>query len=38
VLFWSDIWNDHLLQDNFSRLFSFVKNKLISVAKFLSTK
>jgi hypothetical protein len=37
VLFWSDIWNDHLLQDKFPRFFSFAKNKLISVAKFLGT-
>jgi hypothetical protein len=35
VLFWSDIWNDHLLQDKFPRLFSFAKNKKISVAQFL---
>jgi hypothetical protein len=38
VLFWSDIWNDLLLQDKFPRLFSFTKDKLISVAKFLSTE
>jgi hypothetical protein len=37
VLFWSDIWNDHLLQDKCPRLFSFAKDKLISVARFLST-
>jgi hypothetical protein len=37
VLFWLDIWNDLLLENKFPRLFSFVKNKLISVAKFLST-
>jgi hypothetical protein len=36
-LFWYDIWNDHLLQDKLPRLFSFAKNKSISVAKFLST-
>jgi hypothetical protein len=37
VLFWSDILNDLLLENKFPRLFSFAKNKLISVAKFLST-
>jgi hypothetical protein len=30
-----DIWNDHLLQNEFPRLFSFAKNKKISVAQFL---
>jgi hypothetical protein len=38
ALFWSDIWNDHILQDKFPRLFSFAKDNLISVARFLSTK
>jgi hypothetical protein len=37
VLFWSDIWNDLLLQDKFPRLFSFAKDKLISVATFFNT-
>jgi hypothetical protein len=37
VLFWSDIWNGHLLQDKFPRLSSFAKDKLFSVAMFLST-
>jgi hypothetical protein len=32
VLFWTDIWNDHLLKDKFPRLFSVVKNKKIPVA------
>jgi hypothetical protein len=36
VLFWSDVWNNHLLQQKFPRLYSFTKNKTISVAKFLS--
>jgi hypothetical protein len=35
VLFWSDVWNDHLLQQKSPRLFSFAKNKNISVAQFL---
>jgi hypothetical protein len=26
VLFWSDVWNDHLLQHSFPRLFSYAKN------------
>jgi hypothetical protein len=36
-LFWSDLCNDHLLQNEFPRLYSFAQNKSISVAKFLST-
>jgi hypothetical protein len=36
VLFWSDIWNDHLLQHKFPTLYSYAKNKDISVAQFLS--
>jgi hypothetical protein len=35
VLFWSDIWNNHLLQNKFSQLFSFAKNRK-SVAQFLT--
>jgi hypothetical protein len=35
VLFWSDVWNDHLLQHNFPKLFSYAKNKTILVARFL---
>jgi predicted PP-loop superfamily ATPase len=35
ILFWSDVWNDHLLQQRFPRLFSFAKDKKISVAQFL---
>jgi hypothetical protein len=35
VLFWLDVWNDHLLHNEFPRLFSFAKNKQISVAQFL---
>jgi hypothetical protein len=35
VLFWLDVWNDLLLQQRFPRLFSFAKNKNISVAQFL---
>jgi hypothetical protein len=34
VLLWSDVWNDHLLQNKFPRLFSTM-NKNISVAQFL---
>jgi hypothetical protein len=36
VMFWMDVWNDHLLQNKFPRLFSFAKNKKISVAQFLT--
>jgi predicted RNA-binding protein len=35
MLFWSDIWNDHLMQHQFPRLFSYAKNKNISVVQFL---
>lgn len=35
VLFWSDIWNGKLLQNDFPRLFTFAKNKLITVVAFL---
>jgi hypothetical protein len=34
-LFWSDVWNDHLLQQKLPRLYSFAKNKNISVVAFL---
>jgi hypothetical protein len=33
-MFWSDVWND-LLHNRFPRLYSFAKNKQISVAQFL---
>jgi hypothetical protein len=35
VLFWSDVLNNHLLQNKYPRLYSFAKNKQISVAQFL---
>jgi hypothetical protein len=35
VLFWSDVWNENLLQQRFPRLFSFAKNQNISVAQFV---
>jgi hypothetical protein len=35
VLFWVDVWNNHLLHSEFPMLFSFAKNKKISVAQFL---
>jgi hypothetical protein len=35
VLFWMDVWNNHLLQNKFPRLFTFAINKTISVAQFL---
>jgi hypothetical protein len=35
-MFWMDVWNKHLLQTKFLRLFSFAKNKTISVAQFLT--
>jgi hypothetical protein len=36
VLFWSDLWNDNILQTKYPRLFSYAKNKNITVAQFLS--
>ena len=36
VLFWSDLWNDNILESKFPRLYSFARNKNISVARFLS--
>jgi len=36
VLFWSDLWNDNVMQSKFPRLFSFAKNKKISVLQSLS--
>jgi len=36
VLFWSDLWNDNILQTKYPRLFFFAKNKNITVAQFLS--
>jgi hypothetical protein len=36
VLFWQDIWNNCILQQTFPRLFSYAKNKSISVAIFLT--
>jgi hypothetical protein len=35
ILFWSDVWNDNLLQQRLPRLYSFAKNKNISVTAFL---
>jgi hypothetical protein len=35
VLFWEDIRNDHLLQQKFPILYSFAKNKQVSVVQFL---
>jgi hypothetical protein len=35
VLFWYDVWNDLLLQNKFSRLYSYATNRNIFVAQFL---
>ena len=35
-LFWTDIWNDRLHSTQFPELFSFAKDRHISVQKFLS--
>jgi hypothetical protein len=34
VLFWSDLWNGNILESKFPRLYSFARNKNISVANF----
>jgi hypothetical protein len=34
TLFWSDLWKEEVLDAKFSRLFSFVKDKLQSVKEF----
>lgn len=36
VLFWNDIWNDRLLEQSFPRLYTYAKNKNISVANFIN--
>jgi hypothetical protein len=36
VLLWSDVWNEQHLQYKYPRLYSFAKNKDISVAQFLT--
>jgi hypothetical protein len=36
VMFWTDVWNDMLMQNKFPRLFSYAKKKDISVAQFLT--
>ena len=35
VLFWSDLWNDNVMQVKFPRLYSFARNKRILVSQFL---
>jgi hypothetical protein len=35
VMFWSDLWNGNLFQQKFPRLYSYLRNKNISVATFL---
>jgi hypothetical protein len=35
VLFWSDLWNDNVMQVKFPRLYSFARHKKISVSQFL---
>jgi len=35
VLFWSDLWNDNVMQVKFPRLYSFTRHKRISVSQFL---
>jgi hypothetical protein len=36
MLFWSNLWNGNILESKFPRLYSFARNKNISVAIFLS--
>ena len=37
VIFWEDTWNNRLLKDLLPRLYSFARNRNISVAKFLQS-
>ena len=34
ILFWDDLWKDRILSQQFPRLFSFARDKLISVREF----
>lgn len=34
TLFWKDLWNDNLLEEEFNTLFTFAKNEGISVQAF----
>jgi hypothetical protein len=36
ILFWCDLWKDNTLDVKFQRLFSFTKDKLISVKEFFA--
>jgi len=36
VLFWLDFWNDNIMQTKYPRLYTFAKNKNISVVQFLT--
>lgn len=38
VLLWSDVWNGNFLINKFPRLYSFTKNKNISVAQYISNQ
>jgi len=37
VLFWLDLWNDNIMHTRYPRLYTFAKNKNISVAQFLTS-
>jgi hypothetical protein len=36
VLLWEDVWNGHYLSNELPRLFSFAKDKKVSIAQFLA--
>jgi hypothetical protein len=36
VLLWEDVWNGHFLTNEFPRLYSYARNKKISVAQFMT--
>ncbi|TVU07261.1 hypothetical protein EJB05_47309, partial [Eragrostis curvula] len=38
VMLWNDLWNGHLLKDEFPRLYSFAKNVKISVADYVGNQ
>lgn len=37
IMFWADVWNSHYLVTKLPRLYSFAKDKKISVAQFLNS-
>jgi hypothetical protein len=36
ILLWEDVWNGHYLSNELPRLFSFARNKRVSIAQYLA--